>query len=96
MIEFTHKEIVKIVELLEWELDKLNNHKVKTVSALNFNQDNPGQDTDYYQEDRKKYEKEIEFIQGIIDKYDAEISKVKYKFGSAETREPADSKVFGK
>jgi hypothetical protein len=99
MAKFTNEEILKIISVLDTEADKLEDQKRKTISTFNYRsaQNGEGEDnTDYYAEERKRYDKEIELVRRIVEKYRNVINAVEYEFGKAEALEEDKvvSKVF--
>jgi hypothetical protein len=90
-IEFTNIEILDIIDSEEVSLAKLESEKAKNTSSLRNIPDLTGpsaDDTDYYKEERERYDKRIALKKGIIDKYRAVMNTVTYGLHQRKITEP--------
>lgn len=86
MAEFTQKEVMKIISWADAEIDSLLDKKAKATGYKPVFKSEGEDQTDYYAEDKERYDREIEFVRAIREKYEAEVNKTTYKFTASEDK----------
>ncbi len=82
MIDFAYKEIAKIIELADYEIERISRIK-KTISSLN--DEEPAftrEETETPEDSRVRKEKEL--LNNLKNKLEGELDKVVFKFGSVD------------
>ena len=100
MIKFTYKHITRIIELIESEIERVENRKAKLPVnnfALGSVDSYKAMDTgeSFYDEDKKRYDKELEFLMDIRDGFQKELEKMDFTFnvGGKDNQEKYDIKL---
>lgn len=90
MIEFQYREIAKIMELVDYELGRVNAMKNKNITSISAAGQTDGfvTDEDLYSAERSRVEDQIKLLESIKAKYEEALNKVVFRFTQDNTNRP--------
>lgn len=90
MIDFAYKEIAKIIELADYELERMDNRRPTSITQImgNLGSEEPAFNRTEQPESAEeiRFKKEYELLVQMKDKLETELDKIVFKFGAEDAK----------